>query len=171
MPSIFPSVRSHLPTSLPSSQPFRPLFPWGGPPCRRARGQGWRSRRRRRGRREHRLSAGAAAVPAPSARRADGTVHTAPSSAATCTPTGGKDFSPTRRPALADAPAARTVVAGSGGQSTPAVTAAAAAALPVRTDAVGAKAVGAARAPRGATASVASGGWDVSAPTRGSAAK
>jgi len=62
-------------------------------------------------------------------------------------------------------------VAGSGGQATPAVAAAAAAALPVRIGVVGAKAVGAARAPRGATAPVAPGGWAVSAPTRGSAAK
>jgi len=62
-------------------------------------------------------------------------------------------------------------VAGSGAQATPAVAAAAAAALPVRIGAVGAKDVGAARAPRGATAPVAPGGWAVSAPTRGSAAK
>jgi len=58
-------------------------------------------------------------------------------------------------------------VAGSGEQATPAVAAAAAAALPVRIGAVGAKA----RAPRGATAPVALGVWAVSAPTSGSAAK
>jgi len=122
------------------------------PPCRRALGQGLRRRRRRRVRREHRLSAGIAAAPTPSARRADGAVKTAPSSSATCIPNGGKDCSLTRRPALVDAPEAITVVEGSGGQATPAVVAAAAAAWPVRTGAFEPKAVGAAQAPRGATA-------------------
>ena len=110
-----------------------------------------RRRRRRRVRREHRLSAGTAAAPEPLARRADGAVNTALSSAAKCTPNAGKDYSLTRRPAFADAPAVIAVVASSGGQATPAVVAAAAVAWPVRTGAVEVEAVGAACAPRWAT--------------------
>jgi len=137
---------------LPYSQPLRSLFPCSSPTCRRARKPYWRRRRQRSVHSEHSLFTGTTAAPTKSARHGRGVYDTAPRSPVTCTDNRGKYCSLSRRPALADAPAASTVVPGSGGPATPAVVPAAAAARPVRTDAVKSKTAGVARASRASTA-------------------